>query len=144
MSQVSNLIREIRRELVNHDGIALHDALEPIFAKYAAKKPKAIPAVRKKPRVRKTVVRLKGADMAQLRALVYVRDGGRCVDCHDRLYMTQPPFMELSHIKSRGAGGGDTMENCVTRCRECHQKSHNAGGKPCPAKSVPTTEQQRG
>jgi hypothetical protein len=31
-----------------------------------------------------------------------------------------PGPSDPSHIKSRGAGGGDTEHNCVPMCRDCH------------------------
>ncbi len=131
--KIDQLIRELKRELAP----TIIADVEHIFKKYASKPAKTIPPVRKQPRVRKTVVRLRGVEMAELRRAVYVRDGLACVDCHRALTldgMNAHSRMELSHLKSRGAGGSDTMENCVARCRECHQKSHNCGGKPVPKK----------
>jgi 5-methylcytosine-specific restriction endonuclease McrA len=137
VSQVSNLIREIDRQVKN-EGHLYGSVWARMREKYI-EKPKAIPAVRKKPRVHKTVVRLKGAKMAQLREDRYELDGHRCVKCGCKLSLYPSgllPVMELSHKKSRGSGGGDTIENTESNCGRCHRASHNAGGKPCPAKPV--------
>jgi len=42
--------------------------------------------------------------------------------------------MHWAHIKSRGAGGPDSVENTLASCDHCHALSHNAFGKPCPKK----------
>jgi 5-methylcytosine-specific restriction endonuclease McrA len=140
MSKLSNLIRDLSREL-DAEGAIYRSAFVRIAAKYVEQPAKKIPAIRKKPRVRKTVVRLRGAEMAELRQSVFQRDGGKCVDCgrtvHHRRGEGWGELMELSHLKSRGAGGGDTMENTVSRCSSCHKQSHDygpSGQKPCPAK----------
>lgn len=43
--------------------------------------------------------------------------------------------MEWSHNR-HAANKDDSLEGGIASCRECHQKSHNAGGKPCPSKKV--------
>lgn len=150
MSATDRLIRDVQRE-IDAEGHLHRDEWNAIKAKYTTKQPSRIPAKRAKPRVRKTVVRLHGVEMMLLREKVYSRDDGKCVDCKQGVYFfdweapVKELIMELSHVRSRGAGGGDTLENCVTRCRECHQKSHNCNGKPVPSKrtissSVATTE----
>jgi 5-methylcytosine-specific restriction endonuclease McrA len=76
-------------------------------------------------------------EKAAIRHGVFVRDGGRCVDCGTRVVEESGLWwsMHLMHIRSRGAGGTWDMPNLVTGCLFCHQKRHNAGGKPCPPKS---------
>ena len=34
---------------------------------------------------------------------------------------------EAAHIKSRGAGGGDTVDNVIPLCRRCHSSQHQLG-----------------
>lgn len=76
-------------------------------------------------------IRLKGAALERLRRECFARDGWRCVICGRGVGWVSGHMM---HIKSRGAGGSDVIENVVTGCWECHGKSHNAGGKPLPSK----------
>lgn len=97
---------------------------------------KPIPKKRKHPRTRKTVIRLTGDDMTRLRFAVWIRYGGRCVDCHQLVGINgngSLPKMDLCHIKSRGANGDDTVDNCLCKCHECHMREHN-GKKPVPPK----------
>ncbi len=83
---------------------------------------KAIPRVSKARRARSGVpgkcgiVRLYGKDMETLRRLVFERDGYQCQwkDCGAVVGWDGPRAGHLAHIKSRGAGGSDTLEN--TRC----------------------------
>ncbi len=44
-----------------------------------------------------------------------------CVVCGGR------PPSDPSHIKSRGAGGGDFMWNVAPHCRPCHSRWHSMG-----------------
>lgn len=87
------------------------------------------------------IVRLTGKDMVQLRRDVFERDGYRCkhfIPPNMRAQFCNKlvswEYGHLCHIKSRGAGGSDTTENTFVGCAECHMKSHNVGGKPCPTK----------
>lgn len=67
----------------------------------------------------------------------YEMDGRKCVDC-GRPVIWEEGFwssMHLMHLRSKGARGPFTTENTRTGCLWCHQSRHNAGGKPCPAKS---------
>jgi hypothetical protein len=65
-------------------------------------------------------VRLSGAAMERLREQVYRRDGGRCQwpNCGELLPLHGSVFnrAHLAHIKSRGAGGGDTAPNVRILC----------------------------
>ena len=85
-------------------------------------------------------VRLRGKALEALRRACFERDGYRCVECR-RCGLCHNP-LDMAHIQSRGAGGSDTLENVKTLCHECHMKSHNAGGKPCPPKpkEIPDAE----
>lgn len=101
-----------------------------------------IPKVRRKPRVRKTVIRLTCKALKALRREVWLRDGERCGDCEKALPLEGGLMerMHLSHIQSRGAGGGDTLENTRCLCWHCHLvvlHMYGADGmKPCPSKVV--------
>jgi 5-methylcytosine-specific restriction endonuclease McrA len=55
-----------------------------------------------------------------LRALVYARDGHRCVICDS------PDDLTLDHWIPRARGGKNTLENCRTMCRGCN---HAKGDK---------------
>jgi hypothetical protein len=69
------------------------------------------------------LVRLAGADMAELRWHATGRDTHKCVDCHDYGSWAEP--LELSHDVPRGRGGSDVLENVHMRCRTCHRKRDN-------------------
>lgn len=84
-------------------------------------------------------VRLKGRAMEALRFSCFERDKWRCQECgrwiawgEDWSNPQGRPVGEMAHIKSRGAGGSDTLDNVRTLCPKCHGDEHNAGGKPCP------------
>jgi 5-methylcytosine-specific restriction endonuclease McrA len=84
------------------------------------------------------IIRLTGTALANLRRHCYLRDEGACVKCGREVYDSVPEWhplkYDMMHKRSRGAGGSDTLDNVETGCHECHMKSHNAGGKPVPAK----------
>ena len=71
-----------------------------------------------------------------IRRRVYGRDRGRCVDCKRLVCWERDLWssMHLMHVKSKGSGGDWSMQNLATGCLWCHQKRHNANGKPCPKK----------
>ena len=79
------------------------------------------------PQPKNKPVRLKGKKKAEFKARVYKRDGGKCqdpkCDTPDRVLPRSGSvfeFAHLSHIKSYGAGGGDTMDNVKWKCNHCH------------------------
>ena len=72
-------------------------------------------------------IRLKGVDLARLRRACFERDVWACVRCGDGISWVSG---HMAHIKSRGAGGSDVLENIRTLCAECHMNSHNCGGRP--------------
>lgn len=80
---------------------------------------------------------MKGEDLFKLRMDCWVRDGGRCQNCERMTIFnadaTKANSYHMAHIKAKRMGG-DSLENTRTLCGECHRASHNAGGKPCPAK----------
>lgn len=73
--------------------------------------------------------RLTGHDLTTLRLACVTRDKGRCRECHclvsDELPDWHPLKYHMAHIKSRGAGGEDTLENVRTLCGQCHRREHN-------------------
>lgn len=82
--------------------------------------------------------RLEGYALKALRTLAWYRDGGKCQECKKPVLLDSKDWsqMEMAHIKSRGAGGEDSLNNVRTLCKECHSKSHNCGGKPVPSKML--------
>ena len=76
-------------------------------------------------------IRLKGEALALLRRQCFTRDGWCCVDCRRQVSWATG---HMAHIKSRGAGGSDVLQNVLTKCAWCHQKEHNCGGQPLPRK----------
>jgi 5-methylcytosine-specific restriction endonuclease McrA len=77
-------------------------------------------------------------EKASLRLAVYERAGGRCElrmhkDCSgDQIlpYDGEVLFRaHLVHLKSRGAGGKWTMENCRLGCAPCHTGSMHTEGR---------------
>jgi 5-methylcytosine-specific restriction protein A len=47
------------------------------------------------------------------------RAGGRCEDCGGLL---KPGKYQYDHIKPRGFGGDNSLQNCLVRCVRCHLK----------------------
>jgi 5-methylcytosine-specific restriction endonuclease McrA len=76
------------------------------------------------------IVRCTGKDLADLRLACWERDKGRCQECGEALYY-QPRFggdplgYDMAHIKSRGAGGSDVLENVRCLCHQCHMLEHS-------------------
>lgn len=97
------------------------------------------------------IVRVYGAAMGKLRAFVFDRDRYRCqgpfVLDADRNpvpmrtclkpisleYGEEHPRGHLVHLRAK-RNNGDKPENLAAGCDTCHKNSHNAGGKPVPAK----------
>ena len=79
-------------------------------------------------------VRLYGFELVKLRMDCLVRDRYHCVRCGKSVDWNT---FEMAHIKSRGAGGSDILENVQTMCggpNGCHALSHNCGVHPLPRK----------
>ena len=79
------------------------------------------------------VVRLIGKALHELRRLCWERDKGICQVCGYPTYWTprfagDPQAYDMAHIKSRGAGGSDTLDNVKTLCHNDHNLQH-AGRK---------------
>jgi hypothetical protein len=85
-------------------------------------------------------VRLKGKAMEALRRECFERDGYRCqhlINLRGNMAICAKTVVwergfwdsgHMAHIKSRGAGGGDTLDNVVTKCAFCHiVREHSKG-----------------
>lgn len=69
-----------------------------------------------------------GGDKKSWRSLadqVKERDGHRCTEC-GAAGRKIGGLVELQacHVISKSHGGPDTLENLVTKCRDCHAKEH--------------------
>ena len=87
---------------------------------------------RSTPRTHKFTVRLTGTAMLRLRRDCWLRDGGYCQECkvftsYFARWEGDPHAYDMAHIKSRGAGGSDVLENVRTLCHECHMAEHVKG-----------------
>jgi len=92
-------------------------------------------------------MRLFGMDYQALRGNAWYRSGGRCeCGCGRRAPSTEllrvlgetapmADIGELSH-NEHGARKSDELDRVKWMRHECHMKSHNCGGKPCPRKAV--------
>ena len=71
-------------------------------------------------------VRLKGVAKVKFRWTVAERANFLCADCGEYAGLnvgTQFDVLKhghVAHIKSYGAGGGDTMDNVKWKCHHCH------------------------
>ena len=50
-----------------------------------------------------------------LKKRVFERDGYMCVIC-------QRPATDIHHVYFRSEGGADSIENCISLCRKCHER----------------------
>lgn len=68
-------------------------------------------------------VRLRGPEMSKLREEAWHRSGGFC-EFKYRGCLGYVPWLygELAHLKGRGAGGGDSIDNVKWSCSPCHRK----------------------
>ena len=78
------------------------------------------------------IVRLDAIEMKALRAACWDRDKGICQETGERLYWEprfpgDPLAYDMAHIRSRGAGGNDTLDNVRALCHSCHMKEHSKG-----------------
>jgi 5-methylcytosine-specific restriction endonuclease McrA len=84
------------------------------------------------PRPKPTTIRLTGKAYQKLRNQCFNDSNGTCWNCG-----AFAPLLDhngdfdlfacghLSHIKSRGAGGGDTINNVRWSCPECHLQAEH-------------------
>jgi 5-methylcytosine-specific restriction endonuclease McrA len=78
------------------------------------------------------IVRLTGKDLWELRRICWLRDNGRCRKCNEQTayfprFDGDPLAYDMAHIKSRGAGGSDTLDNVQTLCHRDHMREHTQG-----------------
>lgn len=66
-------------------------------------------------------VRLKGKAMLELVQAVYERDQHKCVNCGRWVEDGHKPH----HVCYKSHGGGDTLDNLVLLCPECHYQIHH-------------------
>lgn len=57
-----------------------------------------------------------------IRAEVWKRDKGKCVDCQRRGFAT--PAKEVHHIIALSRGGTTTKGNLICLCQQCHDRRH--------------------
>ena len=78
------------------------------------------------PQPKKKRIKLTGADYHRLRYEAWYNAGGCCEVCFR--YATFEPGREnhgvIHHVKSKGSGGDDSLENVVWLCNVCHDKVH--------------------
>lgn len=85
------------------------------------------------PQPKPETTRLKGLKYKAFREQVFQHYEGICAECGDfaPLYDYEGVFDiwvcgHVAHIKSRGAGGGDVIENVRWKCPSCHlNKEHS-------------------
>ena len=93
-------------------------------------------------RIGKTgTIRLTGKALGVLRRDCIERDKGVCQECGigvswTPLFDGDPQAYDMAHIKSRGAGGSDVLDNVRCLCHSCHMKEHNCGGRPLSTNST--------
>lgn len=64
------------------------------------------------------------------RAEVFGRDGGVCRECGTEVVLgryDEGVTAHIHHIEHQSVGGGDSLSNLVTLCRECHLEKHSHG-----------------
>src|SRR5262249_40047065 len=66
---------------------------------------------------------LRGADMSARRLEVFNRDQARCQYCGG---IWGWETGEAHHVRPRGKGGSDDLDNLVWSCRACHRDQHVA------------------
>jgi|SRR6185437_10245667 len=79
--------------------------------------------------MKRTPIKTKIVRNKALRAKVFERDEGICIDCGK-----YDPKWEHDHDVPLWSGGRDTLENSVTRCRHCHLRK-TVGETPVRAKT---------
>ena len=67
-------------------------------------------------------IKLKGKERVLFKMDLLKQQKYRCLKCPKSIASS---FGHLHHIQSRGAGGGDTEDNCVILCWKCHRLVHD-------------------
>jgi hypothetical protein len=75
------------------------------------------------PRPKKKRIELTEVEKAKLKLKKYRLANFRC-ECCGR-FLLRITHARLHHIRSRGAGGGDTVENTRILCWWCHRLTHD-------------------
>lgn len=109
----------------------------PMPPRLSVKRSTAPIRARKKPQTRVGnlgIVRLSGKALEELRMVCWLRDNGRCQVCRELVYFAarvdgDPLAYDMAHIKSRGAGGSDELNNVRCLCHQCHMKEHAKGAQ---------------
>lgn len=75
------------------------------------------------------IVRLAGDDLKGLRDMCFELANGFCDECRKSLFYEtdwkgHPDRYHMAHIKARGAGGSDTLDNVRALCGDCHRAEH--------------------
>ena len=75
------------------------------------------------PNPKKKRIKLKPKKYRELREAVHKIAGGYCEICQ----CTYAPIESgnVHHVKSVGAGGNDSTDNCIWLCYACHHNIHN-------------------
>ena len=67
-------------------------------------------------------LRLDANSYHELHRQVLERDGWRCQVCGGM------QNLQVHHLKFRSHSGGDTEQNLITLCTECHERAHQKFG----------------
>jgi 5-methylcytosine-specific restriction endonuclease McrA len=67
-------------------------------------------------------LRLDANSYHELHRQVLERDGWRCQVCGSM------QNLQVHHLKFRSHSGGDTEQNLITLCTECHERAHQKFG----------------
>jgi len=88
------------------------------------------------PQPKKKRIALKGKAFSKLREALYDRAKGRCESCCKHAPLLDPDGQfdiftcgHVSHLKSKGSGGDDSMDNCIWECFSCNCLVRNWGEK---------------
>ena len=69
-------------------------------------------------------IKLKPAQLKELKMAIWGRDRGCCQLCYRQCIAP-----EYHHVIFRSQGGGDTVDNILTLCFDCHIRGIHGGGK---------------
>ena len=67
-------------------------------------------------------LRLDATSYGELHRQVLQRDGWRCQTCGSM------QNLQVHHLQFRSQSGGDTEQNLITLCAECHERAHRRPG----------------